>query len=215
MAKGAMKKKKAPKKSARVSATVKAAAKSAKPLKKAAKSSRTAPRKTAKKIDPLNRTVYRSVTPMLAVGNMRAAIDFYTSALGFKVHAVMDGPQGPVHAELRLRDTTVMLSPEERQQNALSANSIGNTPVTLYMMVEDVDQTFGTAVAGGGKVLMPVMDMFWGDRCGMIADPDGNKWMIATHKSEPTEAEMAEAMRQMQASQSDSQAASAAVGGGQ
>src|SRR5262249_24096603 len=155
---------------------------------------------------------YRSVTPMLAVADMRGAIDFYTSALGFKVHQVMDGPQGPVHAELRLRDTTLMLSPEERQQNALSANSIGNTPVTLYILVEDVDQSFGNAVARGGKVLMPVMDMFWGDRCGMIADPEGNKWMIATHKSEPTEAEMAEAMRQMQMSQSDPQTASAAAG---
>jgi hypothetical protein len=41
------------------------------------------------------------------------------------------------------------------------------------------------------------MDMFWGDRCSTVADPDGNKWMIATHKAEPTEAEMAEAMRQM------------------
>jgi PhnB protein len=150
---------------------------------------------------------------MLAIADMRGAIDFYTRALGFKVHQVMEGPQGPVHAELRLRDTTLMLSPEERRQNALSANSIGNTPVTLYILVEDVDQTFGTAVGAGGKVLMPVMDMFWGDRCGMIADPEGNKWMIATHKSEPTEAEMAEAMRQMQVSQSDPQAASAAGGG--
>jgi hypothetical protein len=44
---------------------------------------------------------------------------------------------------------------------------------------------------------MPVSDMFWGDRCGTVLDFDGNKWMIATHKSEPTEDEMAEAMRQM------------------
>ena len=100
-----------------------------------------------------------------------------------------------------------MLSPESRQQNALSANSIGNTPVTLYVLVEDVDKVFGKAVDAGGQVLMPVMDMFWGDRCGMVGDPDGNKWMIATHKSEPTEAEMAEAMRQMQQSAPQSAAA--------
>ena len=101
-----------------------------------------------------------------------------------------------------------MLSPEERQQNSLSANSIGNTPVTLYVLVENADEIFASAVGAGGKVLMPVMDMFWGDRCGMVADPDGNKWMIATHKSEPTEAQMAEAMRQMQ--QQGPQAAAAA-----
>jgi uncharacterized glyoxalase superfamily protein PhnB len=151
----------------------------------------------AKKIDPLNRTHYRAVTPMLAVSDMRRAIDFYSAAFGFKAKAVMDTPQGILHAELTLRDTTLMLSPESRAQNSLSANAIGDTPATLYVLVEDVDQVFGKAIAAGGKVIMPVMDMFWGDRCGMVHDPDGNKWMIATHKSEPTPAEMAEAMRQM------------------
>jgi Glyoxalase/Bleomycin resistance protein/Dioxygenase superfamily len=102
------------------------------------------------------------------------------------------------------------MSPESRQQGNLSANAIGNTPTTLYILVDDVDGTFNKAVATGGKALMPVMDMFWGDRCGMLADPDGNKWMIATHKAEPTEAEMAEAMQQMaQGSQSESQSAAA------
>ena len=76
------------------------------------------------------------------------------------------------------------------------------------VLVENADEIFASAVGAGGKVLMPVMDMFWGDRCGMVADPDGNKWMIATHKSEPTEAQMAEAMRQMQ--QQGPQAAAAA-----
>jgi len=74
-------------------------------------------------------------------------------------------------------------------------NSIGNMPATLYVLVDNVDDVFGNAVAAGGKVLMPVADMFWGDRCGMIADPDGNKWMLATHVSEPTEVEMAAAMQ--------------------
>ena len=145
---------------------------------------------------------------MLAVSNVRRAIHFYTSAFGFTVRQVMDSPQGILHAELVLRDTKLMLSPEERQHNSLSANSIGNTPVTLYVLVENADEIFASAVGAGEKVLMPVMDMFWGDRCGMVADPDGNKWMIATHKSEPTEAQMAEAMRQMQ--QQGPQAAAAA-----
>jgi PhnB protein len=121
----------------------------------------------------------------------------------------MDTPQGVLHAELTLRDTTLMLSPEERRQNNLSANSIGNTPLTLYIMVEDVDKVFASAVALGGRALMPVADMFWGDRCGVVADLDGNKWMIATHKSEPTEAEMAEAMRQMQGPSAATASASA------
>ena len=217
MAKAAKKKGNSVKKSARVTAPPQAAKKSAKSAKKeAAKPSRPAARKTAMpKIDPLNRKEYRSVTPMLSVANVRRAMDFYTNVFGFKVHQVMDGPQGPLHAELKLRDTTLMLSPESRQQNSLSAISIGNTPVTLYVLVEDVDNVFNTAAAAGGKVLMPVMDMFWGDRCGMIADPEGNKWMIATQKAAPSEAEMAEAIRQMQQAQQsrDSSSAEAAAAG--
>jgi PhnB protein len=210
MAKAAKKKAKAAKKSARVAAKPKAAAKSvaaskkkaAKPAaKKAAKPAAATVRKAAPaKIDPLNRKGYRAVTPMLSVSDMRSAMNFYTTALGFTVKQVMDSPQGPVHAELTFRDTTLMLGPESHEQGSLSAKSIGNTPVTLYMLVESVDDLFASAVAAGGTVLMPVMDMFWGDRCGVIGDPEGNKWMIATHKSEPTEKEMAEAMRQMQAS---------------
>jgi len=209
MAKAATKKKKTLKKSARV--TAKAAARSAKPAKKSAAKPARAAAITAKPIDPLNRTQYQSITPMLSVRDIRKAVDFYTSAFGFTVRGIMDGPQGPMHAELRLRDATLMLGPEVREQNALSANSIGNTPVTLYLLVEDVDKTFEAAVGAGGKAVMPVGDAFWGDRCGVIADPEGNKWMIATHKSEPTEAEMAEALRQMM-SQQPAHAAAAAAG---
>jgi PhnB protein len=195
MAKAAKKKKTKPsKKSARVAAKPKAAARSAKPAKKPApkKKKAAAPRK----VDPLNRKAYRSVTPMLAVSNIREAIHFYKNAFGFAVQGVMETPGGIMHAELVLRDMKVMLSPEEPHQNALSAKSIGNTPVTLYVLVDDVDAVFSSAVAAGGSTLMPVADMFWGDRCGVIGDPDGNKWMIATHKAEPTEQQMAEAMRQ-------------------
>jgi PhnB protein len=207
MAKAA-KKKSASKKSARVTAKPKASARSA----KTATKKPPAKKISRPKIDPLNRKAYRAVTPMLAVSDVRRAIDFYTNAFGFTVRQTMDTPQGIVHAELVLRDTRLMLSPEERQQNNLSANSIGNTPLTLYILVDNADEVFTSAVASGGKVLMPVMDMFWGDRCGVIADLDGNKWMIATHKSEPSEAEMAEAMRQMQTQASETAAAATAAG---
>jgi len=199
MAKAA-KKKKTSKKSARVAAKPKpkAAARSAKPAKKA-----------KSKIDPLNRKQYGAMTPMLAVRDVRRAAEFYKNAFGFTVRGVMDSPQGAIHAELRLRDTTLMLSPENRQQNSLSASTIGNTPATLYILVDDVDKVFAQAVSAGAQVSMPVMDMFWGDRCGQVSDPDGNKWMIATHKAEPTEKEMAEAMRQMMSQQPQAAAATA------
>ncbi len=202
MAKAAKKKSKTNKKSARVTAKSKAAAKSAKTAKKPAR------KKAASRIDPLNRKAYRSVTPMLSVADVRRAMNFYTEVFGFKTKVVMDSPQGIMHAELTLRDTTLMLSPESRQQNNLSAGSIGNTPLTLYVLVDSVDDVFSNALRAGGQILMPVMDMFWGDRCGIVSDLDGNKWMIATHKSEPTEAEMAEAMRQMQQQSSQATAGS-------
>jgi hypothetical protein len=82
----------------------------------------------------------------------------------------------------------------------------------LYILVDNVDEVFGTVVAAGASVLQPVMDMFWGDRCCTVADPDGNKWMIATHKAEPTEAQMAEAMKQMMQAQPSHHAAAAAAG---
>ncbi len=199
MAKAARQKKKTSKKSARVAAKPKAATRASKPgKKKVGKSSRPAAMKTAaRRIDPLNRKQYSAVTPLLAVRDIRRAVDFYRNAFGFSVRAVMDGPEGPMHAELRLRDTTLMLGPESPQHNSLSASTIGNTPATLYVLVDDVDSVFNRAVAAGARVTMPVMDMFWGDRCGQLTDPEGNKWMIATHKAEPTAAEMAEAMRRM------------------
>jgi uncharacterized glyoxalase superfamily protein PhnB len=213
MAKAAKKKGQSSKKSAKIVAKSRVAKKSAKPAKKkAAKPARSAARKTPSKVDPLNRKQYTSVTPLLTVRDIRKSVDFYVDALGFTVRGIMDGPQGPMHAELRLRDTTLMLSPESREQHSFSANTIGNTPVTLYILVEDVDDVFNKAVAAGAKVGMPVMDMFWGDRTGQIADPDGNKWMIATHKANPTEAEMAEAMQKMSAQAGGGEAAAKAAG---
>lgn len=214
MAKAAKKKAKVNKKSARVtsksSKRTMAAKPKAKPTKKAAKPA--GKKSAARKIDPLNRKNYGALTPMLAVKDVRRAVDFYVNAFGFKVRGIMDGPEGPMHAELRIRDTTLMLSPESREQQNFSANSIGGTPATLYILVENVDSTFKSAVAAGGNVIMPVMDMFWGDRVCMIGDPDGNKWMLATHKAEPTEAQMAEAMKR-QMSQGGGESAHAASAG--
>ena len=85
--------------------------------------------------------------------DVRRAMNFYTSVFGFKAKSVMDTPQGVMHAELTLRDTatTLMLSPESRQQHNLSASTIGNTPLTLYILVSDVDAVFAKLKTIGGK----------------------------------------------------------------
>jgi uncharacterized glyoxalase superfamily protein PhnB len=162
-----------------------------------------------KKIDPLNKKNYGAVTVMLTVSDVKAAMNFYQKALGFTKRGVMNGPDGkPIHAELRLRDTTLMLGPENPQRGAKSAKSIGASPATLYLTAENVDKIVAKAVKLGATPQGPVSDMYWGDRCGIIIDPDGNTWMIGTHIAEPTAQEIKKAMRQQMANQ----AASASAG---
>ena len=150
-----------------------------------------------KKIDPLNKKQVGAITAMLTVGDVKAAASFYQKAFGFAKRGVMNGPDGkPMHAELTLRGTTLMLGPESAERGARSAKTLGGSPMTLYLMTEQVDKLVAKAIKQGATPQGPVMDMFWGDRCGTLTDPDGYTWMIATHVSEPTPADMKKAMKQ-------------------
>jgi len=151
-----------------------------------------------KKIDPLNKKQVRALTALLVVTDVKVAAAFYQKAFGFAKRAVMNGPDGkPMHAELTFRDSTVMLGPENLERGFKSAKTLGTSPVGLYLMVENVDKVVAKAIKAGGKAQGPVMDMFWGDRCGTVTDPEGYGWTIATHVSEPTPAEMKKAMQEM------------------
>jgi uncharacterized glyoxalase superfamily protein PhnB len=148
----------------------------------------------------LNKKNYVVVTAALTVCDIKAAVNFYTKAFGFAKRGIMNGPDGkPVHAELTLRGTTLMLGPENPVMGGRSAKSLGGSPVTLYLTTESVDKVVAKAVKLGAKLTMPVGDMFWGDRTGTIMDPEGITWMIATHKSEPTPQEMMKKMKEMSA----------------
>src|ERR1700676_4326536 len=151
-----------------------------------------------KKIDPLNRKQYGAVTAMLIVSDIKAAASFYQKAFGFSKRGIMNGPDGkPIHAELTPRNTTLMLGPESLQRGARSAKTIGASPVTLYLTTESVDKLVAKATKLGATQQGPVMDMFWGDRCGNLVDPDGYNWMVGTHMAEPTPQEMKKAMKEM------------------
>jgi PhnB protein len=151
-----------------------------------------------KKIDPLNKKNYGAVTAALTVSDVKAAVNFYTKALGFAKRGIMNGPDGkPVHAELTLRGTTLMLGPENPQMGGRSAKSLGGSPVTLYLMTESADKVVAKAVKLGATVKVPVGDMMWGDRTGTIVDPEGHTWMVATHVAEPTPQEMMKKMKEM------------------
>ena len=150
-----------------------------------------------KKIDPLNKKQYCPVTPMLIVSDVKTAADFYQKAFGFSKRGIMNGPDGKaLHSELTLRGTTIMLSPEMPQMGSRSAKSAGASPTSLYLLTDNVDKVVAKALKLGATAKGEVMDMFWGDRTGTVMDPDGYIWMIATHKANPTPAEMQKRMKE-------------------
>ena len=157
---------------------------------------------TRSQIDPLNRNNYSAITAMLTVRHVQKTYDFCQKAFGFAGRGIMPGPDGkPMHAELKLRDAVLMLGPESQERQAVGAKTLGNTPTTLYLYVEDVDRSAKQASDAGATLLQPPADMFWGDRTALLVDSEGNKWMIATHKSEPTPEQMDAAMKQQFAQQ--------------
>jgi uncharacterized glyoxalase superfamily protein PhnB len=165
----------------------------------------------ARKIDPFNKKLYGSVTAMLTVTDVKAAAAFYQKAFGFTKRGIMNDPDGKaVHAELTLRGTTIMLGPEMPQMGSRSAKAIGASPTSLYLLTENVDKSVANAVKLGATPKGPVMDMFWGDRCGAVVDPEGYIWMVATHIAEPTPKEMQQKMKEQMVSQQAARAATAA-----
>ncbi len=156
----------------------------------------------AKKIDSLNKKQYGAVSAMLTVSDITAAVAFYQKALGFSNRGIMNGPDGkPIHAGLTLRGTTLMLGPENPALGKCSAKNVGASPAGLFLYVENVDKIVAKAVSLGATAQGQVMDMFWGDRCGAIVDPEGYAWMAGTHKAEPTLQEMKKKMTEQMGQQ--------------
>src|SRR5207302_11393258 len=99
-----------------------------------------------RKIDPLNKKLYGSVTAMLTVTDVKAAADFYQKGFGFAKRGIMDGSDGKaIHAELTLRGTTLMLGPE-LSQGSRSAKTMGASPTRLYRLTENAHKTVAKAV---------------------------------------------------------------------
>ena len=135
---------------------------------------------------------YPRVSPYLVVDDGAKAIDFYTQVLGATERMRMGAPGGRIgHAELQLGDSVIMLADEFPDMGAVSPSTVGGTPVTLGVYVEDVDKTFDAAVQAGAKALRPVENQFYGDRSGQIEDPFGHRWSISTHIEDVSPDEMA------------------------
>ena len=129
---------------------------------------------------------FHAVTPTLTVRDAGKAIDFYKRAFGAEERMRFPGPDGKgiMHAEIKIGDSIIMLGEENPGHGCMAPPSLGGTPVGMFLYVDDADRTFNQAVSSGAKSEMPVADMFWGDRCGTVADPFGHKWTVATHKED-------------------------------
>ena len=134
---------------------------------------------------------YHTATPYLIVNAAANAIEFYKKAFGAKEIMRMTQPDGKIgHAEIKIGDSPVMLADEFPQMGARSPQSLGGSPVSILLYVEDVDAMFTQAVAAGAAVQRPVADQFYGDRAGGVTDPFGHVWYIATHKEDVSSEEM-------------------------
>jgi PhnB protein len=136
---------------------------------------------------------YATVTPFLNVKGASDAIEFYKKAFGAEERARMPGPNNTLmHAEIKIGNSVVMLS---------DAMMSPPTQSNIHLYVEDVDAAWKRAVDAGCQIVMPIGDMFWGDRYGVLSDKWNNRWSLASHKEDVAPADMqkrmAEAMKQM------------------
>jgi PhnB protein len=125
---------------------------------------------------------FHTITPHLVVRDAARAIDYYCRAFGAAELYRNAAPDGKsiMHAELLLGNSRFLLHDEFPERGLLSPQAYKGTSITLHLYVDDVDTVFNRAVEGGAETLMPVADQFWGDRYGILKDPFGHRWSIAT-----------------------------------
>ncbi|HEV3415259.1 MAG TPA: VOC family protein [Pirellulales bacterium] len=141
---------------------------------------------------------YHSVTPYLIVHDAAAAIDYYKRALGATELMRLPRPDGKVaHAEIKIGDSTIMLADEAPQMGARSPKTIGGSPVSIMLYVENVNDRFPKAIAAGGKEIHPLKDQFYGDRSGTLEDPFGHTWTIGSHVEDVSPEEINKRMAAM------------------
>ena len=134
---------------------------------------------------------YPRVTPYLIVDGASAAIDFYCSVLGATERMRMAAPDGKVgHAELEIGNSVIMLADEHPEIGAVGPKTVGGSPVSLHLYVEDVDSVFQTAIDAGAEQTQPLEDKFYGDRSGGFKDPFGHQWHVASHVEDVPSEEM-------------------------
>lgn len=128
-----------------------------------------------------------TVTPYLVCDGATEAIAFYARAFGAVEMFRLAAPDGKVmHASLKIGDSMILLNDEFPEMGAVGPKKLKGSPVTIHLCVDDVDTWFKRAIEAGAVVKMPLADMFWGDRYGLLEDPFGHSWSLATHQRDLT-----------------------------
>lgn len=131
------------------------------------------------------------VSVYLCVDGAADAIEFYTSVLGFTELNRMDFGGQIGHCELAMGDSLVMLSDEWPEMGVVGPKTLGGTPMSMNVYVEDSDATFAAALAAGATELRSVENQFYGDRSGQFEDPWGHRWGVSTHVEDVDPEELA------------------------
>ena len=134
---------------------------------------------------------FHAVTPYLLVKNVADQLEFLTKAFGAEVIERMDSPHGIMHAEVKIRDSIIMMGQAGGEREPM--------PAMLYLYVEDADSAYKKAIEAGGESVLEPTDQFYGDRSGAVKDSQGNEWWIATHKEDLSSEEIARRARERQA----------------
>ena len=137
-----------------------------------------------------------TLTPHLVCAGAADAIEFYKAAFGAVEGGRLAGPDGKLmHAMVRIGDSALMLVDEMSGCGVLGPKALKGTPVTIHLYVKDADAVTTRAITAGATVVMPLQDMFWGDRYGVVEDPFGHRWSIATHMRDLTPEQIREAAK--------------------
>lgn len=144
---------------------------------------------------------YHSITPYLYVHDGLAAMEFYRKAFNAVEMLRMEGPPGTLaHGEMKIGNSHFMLSNESPDRGFRSPQNLGGTSGSLMIYVDDVDAVFKQALDAGATELQEVKDQFYGDRSGMITDPFGHQWTLATHMEDVPPDEMDRRAKEFMAS---------------
>lgn len=139
---------------------------------------------------------YHTITPALTLDNAARTIEWYKKALGAEEMSRSTGPDGKImHAEIKIGDSRVMMN--DAMMGMKGPQSLGGSPATLWLYVNDCDALFNRAVGAGAKVQVPIDNQFWGDRGGAVVDPEGYTWWIASRKEELTDEEVQQRAAEM------------------